>query len=218
MTSPAQILAARAWHTALVQTGVRRWANQRRFGPDAPRPAHLFTVPTEAIVDRYLQSGNNNLRIGHWQTGQVLPGDWDLSTRPFSRSLKFTACRQHFLNSVPWDQTKAMEYGLTRISAQGKYDDCRTEADLAARYARLDDLWARSRAAGDLPPEAAAQTTPRTGILVHITRSGSLLFGNQGFHRLSIAKLANIPSITVVLGVVHPLALETAPYKAIWRP
>jgi hypothetical protein len=173
------------------------------------------TVNPAAIADRYWQSRNDNMRIGHWQTGQVLTGDWDLSRRPLNKSLKFDACRRHFTEAIAWEDTKAISAAMKRIARDGKYDDCRNHADVMARYARLDDLWAKTAAAQALPKHLSQHANARDGILTHIDRHGALLFGNQGFHRLSIAKLAKIPEITVVIGVVHPDALRTDAYLTL---
>jgi uncharacterized protein YbdZ (MbtH family) len=213
MIEDRAILFERGWHTAMHVTGLRYGLNKLRYAASAPIPGARFSVSPNDIRERYFVKGNDEKRIGHWQSGRVVPGDWDLSRRPFHRSLKFQACAHHFRDGKPWAATKAVPYGLKRIAKQGKYDNCRTEEELIARYASLDSLWEKTRQAGSLPREASHETTPRTGILVHIDRNGELLFGNQGFHRLAIAKLAQVGKITVVLGIVHPDALQTDIYK-----
>ncbi|MBB5722802.1 hypothetical protein FHS72_002432 [Loktanella ponticola] len=215
MSHAASDLITRAWHTALVHSGVRSVANRLRHGPDAPRPNTRITFTPSELTNRYHRAKNDNMRIGHWQTGQILDGDWDLATRPFRSSLKFQSCLKHFHDGTPWDQTRAMTYGFEKIASQGKYDACRTKADLVARYARLDDLWDKTKSAGALPAPLSETANARTGILVHIDRNGAPLFGNQGFHRLAIAQLADIPQITCVIGVVHPQAVSSGSFTTL---
>jgi len=207
-------LITRAWHTTLVRTGARSLANRLCHGT-ALRPNMRITLPPSQLKNRYHRAKNDNIRIGHWQTGQILTGDWDLATRPFQSSLKFSSCFQHFVENVSWDQTRAMTYGLEKIAAQGKYDACRTKEDLVARYARLDDLWEKTISANALPAAVSLSTNARSGILVHIDRNGTLLFGNQGFHRLAIAQLAGIPEITCIIGAVHPQAVKGGSLAAL---
>ena len=207
---------SRLYHTALGRSGARRILNRWSFGPSAPRPDMRVTISPKQINNRYFRAAKGNQPIGHWQTGQVLGGDWDLATREFRSSTKYQSCHKHFIDGVAWDQTKAMPYGLKKLAEQGKYDSCRTPDELVARYARLDNLWDMTCAAGALPSQLSETAPLRDCILVHITRDGELLFGNYGFHRLSIAKLAKIPKITVVVGVIHPSALKTENYHRLY--
>lgn len=212
MTRSMPQISERAWHMVSHASGARWAANRLRYGPDAPRPGLRMTIPPAALTHRYHVRENGNFTIGHWRTGQVLAGDWDLAIRAFDRSLKYQSCKAHFLDGVAWEDTRAIPYGLKRIARDGKYDDCRTKADLLSRYARLDQLWEVTKAKGRLPFRAGKGTTPRTGILVHVDRNGTLLFGNKGFHRLAIAQLLDLPEITVILGVVHPGAIKSGAF------
>lgn len=215
MITMMQETLIRSRHLVATQSGWRTVHNRLRYGPNGPASDMRLRVHPNEVSERYYVSGNQSRIIPHWWTGIVLAGDWDLARRPVEKSAKFGSCRTHFLQGRPWVQTAAWPYGLKRIAKLGKYDACTNEAELAARYARLDDLWDKTKAAGALPPALHVQTTARTGILVHIDRDGNLLFGNQGFHRLSIAKLANLSEIVVVVGVIHPLALSTKAYTEL---
>lgn len=46
------------------------------------------------------------------------------------------------------------------------------------------------------------------GIIIHFDKNGVPLFGGGGFHRLSIAKILNIPIIPAEIGLVHYEALK----------
>lgn len=193
----------RAHSHLLRHTGFLSLSNRLRYGRTAPPPAIRLTIPPELLQNRYHESANGGIRMPHWRTGQIKGGDWDLAQRPFKKSVKFNACKNHFINGQSWDDTKIIQYGLNRIADQAKYDNCFTRDDLVARYAKLDDLWAKTTTRGALPDDLSLSARPRDCILVHMNRDGSLIFGNQGFHRLAIAQLANLDKITVLLGVTH---------------
>lgn len=191
------------------RSGLLKWNNRRRYGKLAPLPETRLTIPPKLLADRYHVAANGKKHLHHWRTGQVLDGDWDLATKAFTKSLKFRACRQHFLKGIPWDETRVITYGLKQIAEHKKYDDCFNEADLRRRYARLDDLWEKTVAAKSLPPEVMDHTGLKDSIIVHITRDGTLIFGNKGFHRLAIARLAKVEELTVVLGATHKQAVKS---------
>ena len=193
----------------LRHSGLLKGSNRLRYGKQAPYPEIRLTIPPTLLVHRYHTAANEKKRLHHWRTGQVLDGDWDLATKEFTKSLKFNACQQHFVKGIPWDETKAITYGLKRIAEQQKYDNCFNEDDLRKRYARLDDLWTKTLAAQALPDEVTKNASLKDSIIVHMTRDGTLIFGNKGFHRLAIARLARVKEITVVLGATHLQAVKT---------
>lgn len=207
----------RAVQSALAQTRLRSLFNILSYNANAPKAHQRLTLSPQMITARYFVGGNANLILAHWHSGQVRGGDWDQSTRAFDKSIKYGACLKHFRDGTPWHQTQAITYGLKRLAELGKYDACRTEADLIARYENLDGLWAATKAAGCLPDTAHKNTSPTDSILVHIARDGTILFGNKGFHRLAIAKIANVPEITVMVGVVHEDAVVSPIYARLIR-
>lgn len=190
-------------------SGLLRLSNWLRFGRNAPAPAMRLNIPPELLQERYHAAANGNLRLPHWRTGQIKDGDWDIAQRPFVLSFKFKACKKHFIGRLSWEETNIIDYGMKRIADQRKYDDCFTRADLVARYARLDDLWKKTKRNGALPDALNKTARLHDCIVVHMDRDGKLIFGNQGFHRLSIAKLARVKTITVLLGVTHKQAVQS---------
>ena len=215
MITLSKLTPDRIKHIIATRSGYRNIMNRLRYGPLAPKTSmHIKISPTDLHM-RYHVHANNGRQIHHWETGLVINGDWDLSARAFDVSAKYTSCKQHFLEGKPWVETSAWKYGLQRIAKLGKYDACTNEDDLMRRYERLDELFEIAQSAKALPATLHHKTTSRTGLLVHINREGELLFGNQGFHRLSIAKLAELPEIVVVVGIVHPDALQTEAYKKL---
>ena len=193
----------------LRHSGLLKWSNRLRYGRQAPYPEIRLTIPPKLLKDRHHTPANEKKNLHHWHTGRILDGDWDLATKPFIKSLKFSACYHRFLKGAAWDKTRAFSYGLKQIEDRRKYDNCFNEADLYKRYARLDQLWEKTMAAGSLPTQINKTAQLKDSIIVHMTRDGTLIFGNKGFHRLSIARLAKVEEITVVLGATHLQAVKS---------
>lgn len=197
-------------HVAASASGGRRLYNRWRYGADAPRPHQSFDIAPHDITDRYWVSKNAGQIIGWWQSGQIVAGDWDHARRDITKARKYKACVTRFRDGGTWEDSGIINYMMQRIAKEGPVDQCATRADVDARYARLDALWETTKTTGHLPhrPTGALEgILAHDGILVHVDRDGQLLFGNQGFHRLAIAKLANLDRLRVSLGLVHPDAL-----------
>lgn len=200
-------LVDRTLSLVIRKSGLLGTINRLRYGKNAPYPEIRLSIPPTLLKQRYHTAANSKKRLHHWRTGQVLDGDWDLATKPFIKSIKFSACYHRFLKGAPWDKTRAFSYGLKQIEEHRKYDNCFNEADLYKRYARLDELWEKTLAAGSLPTQINKTAQLKDSIIVHMTRDGTLIFGNKGFHRLSIARLTKVKEITVVLGATHKQAV-----------
>lgn len=204
----------KAWHVGLCQSGLRYGCNRLRFGKTAPYPNQAVCLAAADIVDRYSPKSNAGQMIGSRRTGQVLEGAWDQHRTTFVATRKFKACRARFRDGASWEESGIIAYSLRRIAKSGPFDDCTTQDDVIARYAALDALWQVVKEQGQLPP---APRHARDGILVHVDRDGRPLFGNQGFHRLAIAKLAGLEQITVSLGLVHQDALRSGAFQRLLK-
>lgn len=190
----------------MCRSGLRGAYNRLRYGPLSPRPNQQLRVSPGALVDRYSPKSNGGQVIGSRRTGQVLDGDQHRTA--FKGTPKYKACAARFRDGLSWDESGVITYSLNRIAKTGPFDGCATRNDILARYAALDRLWESVQDTGQMPP---APTHAKDSILVHIDQDGELLFGNQGFHRLAIAQIAGLETITVSLGVVHTDALRKGP-------
>lgn len=202
-------------HIVAVKSGARRVSNHLRYGADAPRPHQRITIVPADLVTRYAPTKNSQQMFPNRFTGCVIDGDWDQKTGPLNRTSKFKACQKHFQEGLSWEKTTIIAQLAQRIAKSGPLDGCSNRADLIRRYNNLDHIWEISRLSNALPPDADTNTDATTGILVHIRRDGIPIFGNQGFHRVAIAQLLQIPQITVIIGVVHPEAVRSGAYARL---
>ena len=146
----------------------------------------------------------------------VASGDWDRNTSDLNRDKKLNLLLRRFVDGVSWDETGIYPFTLRNLAlrqriarsngATGSFDGCRSEADIYARYKRLDEIFetvrreGRLRTAWELDPVPLAQ---RGAIRVLLTRDGRFLFGRMGYHRLAIAKALRLPNVPVALTLAH---------------
>ena len=102
------------------------------------------------------------------------------------------------------------KFVLEKIEQHGKYDRCKTSAEVDTRFSQLDKLYeellhgARFKTMKEQFPDNFRE---QGGIHVHIGREGALLFGGGGCHRLAIAQVLKLPLIPAQIGVIHRGAL-----------
>jgi hypothetical protein len=197
--------------------GLRILGNKVRFGTDAPRPNQLFVLPPTLITENHTPGTLQQPSLGARYSGQVRGGTWDLPRGPLTKTPKYQACLRHFLDGVSWKDTGIYDRLEARIAKHGEVDQCRSRADIIARYDALDRLWDATTKSDQLMAHLTRVTRAKDGVLVHIDRNGTPLFANQGFHRLAIAKIAQLKRITVVLGRTHDHAISKGHYARLLR-
>lgn len=167
------------------------------------------------VSPRTIQHCCNGPDFQHWH-GRTRDGDWDLRIQDVQREPKTVYCHKHWVEGLSWDEAGAYEFMAKKIesSASGEVDNCRTEADIVARYERLDELYELARSANFLPSQTVTQdgiVVEIDGIRVHLARDGKLLAKGGGTHRLAIARILGLEIVPVSLGAVHVEALRHVP-------
>ena len=117
----------------------------------------------------------------------------------------------HFVEGVPWCETPIYARLLSEIKAGKQPDELRSEADLVARYARLDRMFEETLARGRFLlrrhlPECFRDE--HGGVLMHVARDGTCLRSGGGVHRMAIAKILNLPEMPAQIGAIHPDAIR----------
>ncbi|AKO96255.1 hypothetical protein MALG_01067 [Marinovum algicola DG 898] len=202
----------RALEAKVPQKFVRDILNRLRFRDQAPLSDAALFVPLQDVHAAYApdpDKGAPEFRRRH--SGLVRGGDWDLSIKPLEDSFKHIACRLHFLEGKPWEDTGVYERHLQNIAKRGESDGCRTLEDLKRRYAGIDRLYEEVSRSGRLRPRSEVPGYFRRehgGIFVHIDRNGRALRRGGGEHRYAIARILDLPEIPVQPGVIHIDALR----------
>jgi len=180
----------------------REWsrgvANRIRYGREAPRPNERLWVDPSSVVNALdglpVRSG---AVISQWPPAELIPFDEHVHVR-FALA--------HWRDGVPWEETGAYDYMLERIRVRGQQDGCRDLADVRRRYVRLDELFETAQRERRLRTRTELDETAREedgGILMHIGPHGTPAIGDGGKHRLTIAKLLELPVVPVRVGYVH---------------
>lgn len=206
------------WHRTLRDTGLRSLHNKLRYGADAPIPNERLWIKPALVTHRYRRPNRTDQQIGSRYSGAVMAGDWDLDKRKLRLSAKYRACLRHFKKDLSWEDTGIYDFSMRRIARDGQIDGLTTLADVKARYKAIDDIMATIKSEGQLRNADPSPKYERNGILIHIDREGQPLFGNEGFHRIALSRLANLAIIPVRLGVIHPSALQTDVLQRLRQP
>lgn len=181
---------------------VRDALNLARYGVHAPRWAMRIWVPPLACTSwvRGLSASINS--------GQVVEGIWDLHAERTSDHFYVSAALRHWGQGVSWKDTGVYERLEKRIAnSGGPQDGCFTPADVVRRFARLDAMFDQVQREGRLRSGTELDRwrwREHDGVLVHIGRDGTPLFGGRGCNRLAAAMTIGLPVIPAQLGVVHP--------------
>ncbi len=123
----------------------------------------------------------------------------------------YKICKKHFCENLTWEEAGAYKYMLKMINKYGEHDGCKNIHDVKSRYNKIDVIFENEleNKRNGLPFGSNKKGfREEDGILVHIGPKGEILFGGNGNHRLSIAKLLEIECIPVQLGGVHVERLD----------
>jgi len=208
---------ARSW--------VRATSLRNRIRYDAPiRPARLYEVDpreiertlswTRITPDRKADDHPRFRPPKYELAGQVWGGPWDLETDPLTDSTILQSFRAHFRRDIPWAETEFYAETMAAIESGATPWDCRSEADLGERCARLDRIYERMASDGYLTQTElyergeSAKSRHRLDrviwgeIAVSVGREGRLLFVD-GHNRLAMARVLGLDSVPVVILVRH---------------
>ncbi|MFC5278295.1 hypothetical protein ACFPM1_05905 [Halorubrum rubrum] len=161
-------------------------------------------------------------RFHKWRSlGDVRGGRWDDPLMRFEAMPTFRTLRQRFEAGREWEETELYRSALARLW-RGKrgWHGSWTEDGLKARCDAVDDLYDRMSSEGyrsqaDLTGKSTAERLRKgvfrrheIDIAVHIGRDGEFRFVD-GRHRLAIAKLLDLDTVTVQPVVRHRQWHET---------
>jgi len=145
--------------------------------------------------------------------GKILGGDWDQSLINFEDLDIYQAFKQRFKEGRKWEETEFYHRVLGQISNGIKKWDCKNKKDFDSRLERIDSLYYQIKDSGYKSQQdiyLSEGWLARRGkigeildeIAVVIDRNGQFLLV-EGRHRLSIAKLLNIPQVPIRIIARH---------------
>jgi hypothetical protein len=135
--------------------------------------------------------------------GGVRDGDWDIVRRvDLTKTAKHKSIVQHFVDGVPWLETDLFRGSYAnRFKAGRRVRGTKDLLELAAQYdGRVDALFESLKADG-FQDVVEGRLVPLPKI--HLARDGEILLGNQGNHRLAMAKVIGLPEILARIETRH---------------
>ncbi len=159
----------------------------------------------------------SGIRFDKWGNYlRVLGGDWDSKKNLFEESIFYMAFKERFLEDKKWEQTKYYE-GLLERQLEKKSSQSKIIKIIDERFRRFEELYFDIKEKGFKSKREISKhrgwftrtniSTILDDISADVGRNGQLLTGH-GKHRLSIAKILNIPKIPVTLIVRHKNWME----------
>lgn len=133
--------------------------------------------------------------------GSTVGGDWDARRESFSRLAAFRALERRFREGINWERTAYFQRHRDRI-LDGNTSYCSSVPELHRHCHRLDQLYARIDSSG-YQSQRALDGYPTHEVMVNVARDGTLLYNSEGRHRLSIAKILDVPAIPMLVLAVH---------------
>jgi 2-polyprenyl-3-methyl-5-hydroxy-6-metoxy-1,4-benzoquinol methylase len=142
--------------------------------------------------------------------GKVVSGNWDLKKVLFSELPIYKAFVEHFHEKKDFKETYFYQQVLEEIDSGASPWGCNSKSDFDERLKTIDSLYEGIMKEGyksqallsDSESSRFSSFESVDEILVRIGRHGEILF-EDGRHRLTIAKLLNIPKVPVKITVRH---------------
>lgn len=143
--------------------------------------------------------------------GRVIGGDWDKSVIRFEDLDVYEAFRRRFIDGEEWDTTNFYKRILSEIQKDKILYRCRNKKDLDERLRKIDGLYHIIKTNGYKSGKEMQKgyhdfydpLQKEDEVTVNIGRDGDIFY-NDGKHRLSIAKILNLPKIPVKVVARHP--------------
>jgi hypothetical protein len=206
-------------HRALTGRLIFEWSTRLRHA--------VYSLRYDALSDPYAPIAVEpstietfNVRLDdELGLGQIVSGEWDeVGEIPLEEIYIYAGLYQRFEEGRPWTDTAYVEFARKQLDENeswGGYDDIDQFIDVRCAY--VDELYERIETNGYQPnddrshdvPEQSVKTTRASHIhelepLVVIGRDGTIHL-RDGFHRVTIAKLLDVPEIPVLVLGRHTL-------------
>lgn len=130
---------------------------------------------------------------------------------PFDNFVFYNSCKNHFLNDIPWEETKLYDLLLKNQDSYWSYYN--SEENIKSTLDSIDRLYLNIKNDGYLHQKEVDSSSFGTlgnsrypdnyhEVAVNVGRDGELIF-DDGRHRFVIAKILQIPNIPVRVLVRH---------------
>ena len=207
----------------------KKYYQKRKWGESYPEPFRLiyanpkdveyyllnsdetdyhYAKEVESDVKHLYQSDKARFRR-RVNIGRVIDGDWDKHKREWENHDLYQSLKSVYEQDERWENTRFIQLCLNRIDAGYDSYGYSTKDDfLENRTAYIDSLYKDMKENGYKTQEEAKNDHRNSDVLhevtVNIGRDGELIFNNEtGQHRLSLAKILDVPQIPMLVVVRH---------------
>lgn len=148
----------------------------------------------------------------------ITDGNWDLEVIDFSTCMVSRSLKEFLIDGKEWENTELYRYIIDQMCIGNPVYGCKSVDSAKKRGIYLKNLYEYIKSTKTVPKgyfynlESGDFLLDEEGqkiefmndeICVCISREGEFLFANNGNHRLCLAKLANLSSVTVRLYKIH---------------
>ena len=127
--------------------------------------------------------------------GDIIGGDWDLERRAdLENSPKHRSIYERFVLDLPWGETELSDVFVALLRSGKRISGHEIASRLGRYHDQVEALFASMKRDGFIIPRDKFGRPVRLPH-VHIGRHGEYLFGNNGNHRLAIAKVLGLKHI-----------------------
>jgi hypothetical protein len=116
---------------------------------------------------------------------------------PYEETAKFISVQARITRDIPWEETPIFELYRERIETGESVKGHRELQSLAEAYEQKYSAIVRALSTEGFSRKKLRELRPRELPWAFRSRSGSLWFGNQGNHRLAIAKVIGLEAFPV---------------------
>ena len=165
----------------------------------------------------------SGIRVNKWYYySRILKGDWDQPKKSYEDTILYQTTIQRFREGKKWEETISYQLGLSKIN-NGEVQLSKEEFD--EMFRKFESLYHEIKRNGIKPKRELSSSkrgyakfdirTKLDEISVDIGRDGQFL-SVHGRHRLSIAKLLNIPEVPVTIILRHKKWMDFRRYLILY--
>jgi hypothetical protein len=177
--------------------------NKIKYGKDAPLfletlwvdPREINTVIGKEEV--FNATGLHRSKV----SGMIVDWDGVEDPKPLDDEFRIQYCYRHWKENESWEDIGVIDF----MSKTKKYGPWPVEK-IRDRFKMLDKAYEETKNLGRLKPRKEIEPgnfREHDGIYVHIAKNGKPVFGGNGFHRLTMAKVLELEEIPICVGMVH---------------
>lgn len=166
-------------------------------------PFKVVTVDPNKITESIVE---HSPKYPQW--GQVIDGEWDQQSRPFSDQPVVQGLLEHFEYGQPWKETQLYQAFCDQLDRFGNAWGYTSVSDFERRCQEIEQLYEQIKCDGYRSQtelrQLGLQATPVLDeVNVDLGRDGELLWRSYGQHRLAIAQMLDVPEIPIFVHRRH---------------